>query len=166
MVMVSSRLRRSFLTSAEPERVMDLLREIDEHGSHMPSVQRIEPGPKTDAYHWILEPMGAGPLSLQCTYCSLYVVDDEKQTVTWEPVDGTYVSFSRGNWQVERRGDKTHVALDSEFGLEAPVPRLMKGAAAKVLDLEYNRILDGYTSNLATTLDGKDGRIRRIQVRA
>ena len=152
MVMVSSHLQRAFETPASPEEVMAVLREIDEHARHMPSVDRVEPGPEPDSYHWILEPMGAGPLSLQCTYCSLYVVDEDARTVTWTPVDGRYNSFSRGSWRVERRGDTTHVRLDSEFGIEAPVPRLMKGAASKVLDHEYNRILDGYTGNLANAL--------------
>lgn len=160
MVMVSSHLQRSFETSASKTEVLELLSKIEESAKHMPNVERVEPGPEENSFKWTLEKLGAGPISLQVWYCSLYSVDENAQRISWEPVDDLGNSFARGAWTISERDGKTFVELDSEFGAQMPVPRLMRGAAEKVLDREYNRVLDNYTGNLKKTLDGGDGRLR------
>lgn len=160
MVMVSSRLRKSFETSASPDRVLELIGDVPEAGRHMPNIEKIEAGPESGAYTYLLEKIGAGPISLQVTYRSIFTVDAEAKTVTWNPVEGFGNSFTKGSWKVTPSGEGSRVELDSEFGANMPVPRIMKGAADSFLDKEYNRVLDTYTANLKKTLDGGDGRIR------
>lgn len=160
MVMVSSHLQRSFETSASASEVMALLGTIEGSAQHMPNVEKVEPGPEENSFKWTLERLGAGPISMQVWYCSVYDVDEAAGTVKWKPVEGEGNAYAQGQWSVVERDGKTVVELDSEFGAQMPVPRLMKGAAEKVLDREYNRVLDNYTANLKKTLDGGDGRLR------
>ncbi len=160
MVMVSSHLQRSFETSAPRSEVMALLGTIEFSAQHMPNVEKVEPGPEENSFTWTLEKLGAGPISMQVWYCSVYDVNEDAGTVVWKPVEGQGNAYARGRWSVTERDGKTFVELDSEFGAQMPVPRMMKGAAEKVLDREYNRVLDNYTGNLKKTLDGGNGRLR------
>lgn len=160
MVMVSSRLRKRFETTAPPERVMELLGELPEAARHMPNVEKVEAGPEPGAYTYTLEKIGAGPISMQVWYRSVFSVKPEDRRVSWEPVEGVGNSMARGSWTVSPRDEGSLVELDSEFGANMPVPRIMKGAAEGFLDREYNRVLDTYCANLKATLDGGDGRMR------
>ena len=106
-----------------------------------------------------MEKMGAGPLALACTYGAHYTVDDAAGTVAWEPIEGKYNSICRGRWTVTE-GPRTRATLDCEFGLNISVPRLVRGSVTRLLTDQYTSIVEGYTANLAKTLDGGDGRLR------
>lgn len=157
--MLSVHLERAVETTASPDEVMALLREVEEHGRHHPNLYRVRPGPGPDTWEWRMEKMGAGPLALACTYGAHYTVDEGAGRVRWEPIEGDYNSVCRGGWTVTE-GARTQLTLDCEFGLKVNVPRLVRGSVQRLLNDQYTRIVEGYTANLGKTLDGGDGRLR------
>ncbi len=156
---LSREIVRTFQTSASPSRVIELLGDVPRSGAHMPDVERIDAC--ADGHRWSMKRLGAGRVSLQAVYCSRFVADLEALTVTWGPRPDLGNSWAEGEWQVSVRGAGSEVRLRSVFGVNLPLPGLMKRPALAVFEREYGRLIKTYCEHLKRTLDGGDGRIHR-----
>lgn len=123
----------------------------------MPDVERIEACP--DGHRWLMKKLGAGKISLQAEYCSRFIADEVAQTVTWTRRPDLGNSWAEGAWRVTARGSGSEVHLRSVFGVNLPLPGLMKRPALAIFEREYGRLIETYCAHIKQTLDGGDGRL-------
>lgn len=156
---LSREIVRTFHTSASPSRVLELLGDVPESAAHMPDVERVELC--ADGHRWLMKRLGAGKISLQAVYCSRFVADPEALTVVWGPRRDLGNSWAQGEWRVREHGVGSEVHLRSVFGVNLPLPGLMKRPALAIFQREYGRLIATYCEHLKQTLDGGDGRLQR-----
>jgi hypothetical protein len=152
-------VQRSAFTRASPEATYALLADVPASVAHFPDLEALEP--TADGFVWRLKKLGAGPVSYQVVYQSRYRFDPAARTVDWDPVPGFGNTQVRGGWRIQPEGAGARFTLETRFDLELPLPSLLRGTAEALLERENSRILVIYLGNLATTLNGGDGRVRR-----
>lgn len=156
---ISAKVHRSATTRASPEEVYALLADVPRSVAHFPDLDALtfEHG----AYTWRLKKLGAGPISFQVHYAARYTCDPAARSVVWVPVAGVGNTRVSGQWRIEPAGAGTRFTLETEFALDLPLPRPLRGAAEALLHKENDRILGEYLGNLVVTMNGGDGRPRR-----
>lgn len=148
----------TFVTTADPATTLALLGDVPEASRHMPDVARVEA--TADGHRWTMKKLGMGKVSHQAVYCSEFITDAANGTVTWGARRDLGNSWAHGAWTVRAEGTGAHVHLCSSFGVQMPVPAMLRSMALKVFEREYTRLMSAYCDHLKRTLDGGDGRLR------
>ena len=81
------------------------------------------------------------------------------RTVSWAPISGVGNCAVSGKWTITPSGSGSLVQLENHVVLELKLPRLLRPLAQPTLERNNTVLIEGYLANLATTLDGADGRV-------
>lgn len=156
---LTSTVHRSNVTTASVEDTYALLADVPSSVAHFPEIESLVE--ERGAWVWRLRKLGAGPLTFQVHYAARYAFDPVARVVRWDPVDGVGNTRVSGRWTVTPSGSGARFSMDTTFTLSLPFPRPLKGAVEAILQHENERILGIYLNNLATTLNGGNGRVPR-----
>lgn len=152
-------VRRSQSVRASLEAVYALLADVPRSVAHFPEMEELLFA--NGVYTWKLKKLGAGPLIYQVVYGARYHFDASRKSVRWEPVAGVGNAEVSGQWILQPEGSGCNFTMEAQYTVHTPFPRLMKSAAEAIMHRENERIIGSYLENLATTLHGGDGRVRK-----
>lgn len=147
-------------THASPDAVYALLADVPRSVSHFPDLESLIQ--ENGAWVWRLPRLGAGPLVFQVVYASRYFFEPQTRSVRWEPVPGVGNTQVGGSWKIFVTPKGSRFEMVSDYVVETPFPKLMRGPAEVIMARENERILGQYLNNLVITLNGGDGRVRRV----
>lgn len=153
---------QSFTTRASVHDAFALVADVGRSTAHFDGLERIDNVRDAD-WRWTLAKLGVANLSLQAIYTCRYVSDRAAGTVTWTAVRAEGDNGSvEGSWTVEPHGAGARLTLENRLTLHigARIPRLMRGAAERLVSRENDRLVGIYVKNIQTTLSGGDGRVR------
>ncbi len=156
---ISSDVRRGLDTAADLDAVYALLADVPRSIAHFPDVESV--APQGDTWVWRLRRLGAGPIQFQVHYASRYHVDPAARSVTWDAVPDIGNTRVAGRWALSPRPTGTRFAMEANFSVATPFPRPLRPAVEAIVAREIDRLVGVYLQNLATTLAGADGRVRR-----
>lgn len=156
---LASDVRRGIDTPAGPDAVYTLLADVPRSIAHFPDVESV--APQGETWVWRLRRLGAGPIVFQVHYASRYHVDPAARTVTWDAVPDVGNTRVAGRWLIAPRASGARFTMEARFTVATPFPRLMRPAVEGIVAREIDRLVGEYLANLATTLTGGDGRVRR-----
>jgi len=156
---IRSTVHRALDTPADVDRVYALLADVPGSIAHFPDVESVVP--RGEHWEWKLRRMGAGPIQFQVHYASRYRLDPAARAVAWDAVPGVGNTRVDGAWTIVPRPGGARFTMDAAFTVATPFPRPLRPAVEAVVAREINRLVGDYLTNLATSLAGGDGRLRR-----
>ena len=119
--------------------------------SHFPKVERlVDLGDGT--YRWEMEKIGVGKYYLQTVYACRYTNDREAGRVEWKPVPGVCNGIIEGAWQIQSKGDSTHIDFRTSGELSLPLPSLARLLVSPVVVREFEGLVARYIENLKEAL--------------
>jgi hypothetical protein len=101
---------------------------------------------------------------VQMIYGVRYAPDVEARQVSWTPMAGVGNAEVHGTWTVEPHGSGSRLTLHNCFDVQIGLPRLLRRIAEPIVRHENGRMMRAYVDNVAATLAGGDGRVRRFAV--
>ena len=148
------------LTST-PDETFRLLADVSDSAAHFPQVEVVVPEP-AGAWTWRLEKIGLGRVSVQTTYALRYTQLPDEHKISWAPVVGVGNGLSTGSWTMTPSGSGTRLAFENVLEVRfRGLPSLLRRVVEPFAVEENARIVRSYMDNLAKTLAGGDGRLRR-----
>ena len=140
-----------------------LVADVPRSTAHVVGLEQIRHRGEQD-WTWTLEKLGMASVSLQAVYTCRYTLDPVARVVRWSAagLQGDNGSVE-GRWTVTPHGSGARLVLENRLTLHlgARIPRLMRGAAEKLVARENSRLVGLYVANIQQTLSGGDGRVRR-----
>ena len=139
---------KSFETSAQPDKVFELLADVPRSASYFPDVEKLEPL-GGNSYCWIMEKIALGDHTLQqAIYACAYRSDCASMSVDWMPVEGEGNARVEGNWRLDPAGTGTKVQLHTEGTLEVDLPGFLQFLLSPLIELAFVQKIDRYIENL------------------
>jgi carbon monoxide dehydrogenase subunit G len=153
-VTVNIDLGYEFEVKAKAAEVFALLADVPKSVSHFPKVEKL-----TDlgdgVYQWEMQKVGTAQINIQTIYASKYVTNKSKGTVVWTPVKGVGNALVGGNWTIKDNKKSTGIVLKIAGEMTVPLPGLMKGLVASVVEAEFEKLVDKYIANLVRAFEGE-----------
>jgi carbon monoxide dehydrogenase subunit G len=153
-VTVNIDLGYEFEVKAKAAEVFALLADVPKSVSHFPKVEKL-----TDlgdgVYQWEMQKVGTAQINIQTIYASKYVTNKSKGTVVWTPVKGVGNALVGGNWTIKDNKKSTGIVLKIAGEMTVPLPGLMKGLVASVVEAEFEKLVDKYIANLVRAFGGE-----------
>jgi carbon monoxide dehydrogenase subunit G len=153
-VTVNIDLGYEFEVKAKAAEVFTLLADVPKSVSHFPKVEKL-----TDlgdgVYQWEMQKVGTAQINIQTIYASKYVTNKSKGTVVWTPVKGVGNALVGGNWTIKDNKKSTGIVLKIAGEMTVPLPGLMKGLVASVVEAEFEKLVDKYIANLVRAFGGE-----------
>lgn len=156
---VKVQFKRSIQVAAPPEEVFSVLSDIPDSVAHFPALEKL--APEGDAWRWILEAHGPARYAVKMEYLVRYHSDPDALSVRWLPVGETGNARVQGTWTILGAGTGSRVTLQNDLVIFLDIPRIVRRLAGPVVTKRNRSLLDEYLTNLETTFNGGDGRLRR-----
>ena len=150
---------RAMVVEADADAVFALLADVPRSIAHFPDVESV--ASEGGVWRWRLQEKGAGPLRFRVEYGSRYFTEPATRRVWWERVPEIGNTLVDGRWLIEPVGGGTRITMEARFVVTTSFPRLARPAVEAVIARENERLIGLYMENLAVTLRGGDGRVRR-----
>lgn len=152
-------IERSATLPAPYARVQELLKDVEGTIRLFPKLRKLTR--QADGSHlWELAPMGskAARIVHEVSFAAKFVVDVKKGLVQWKPVKGQNKNQGNasieGRWQVQPRGDGTHMSLRVWGELrDVPVPLMFRLVAPAFIQGKFAALVERYFVKLGETLD-------------
>ncbi|WP_210546985.1 SRPBCC family protein [Rhodoferax sp. PAMC 29310] len=139
---------------AKAKEVFDLLSDVPASASYFPKVDElVDLG--DGVYRWEMEKIGIAQINLQTIYASKYVANRAKGSVVWTPVKGEGNALVSGHWKIEDKKTSTKIVLQINGDLSIPLPGLMKMVVAPVVEVEFEKMVEQYLTNLTKQFGGE-----------
>ena len=158
---VRALFEKSIVVVASPETVFEILSDIPDSVAHFPGLEELTPA--GDGYRWVLEKHGPSKYAVKMEYAVRYETDADALTVTWSPIEGIGNSRVEGQWTIRRRGDRTVASIRNDLSIFLKIPRIVRRLASPIVSKRNHALLEGYLTNLETTFNGGDGRLRLLK---
>ena len=155
---VRVQFEKTIEVTASPEEVFAVLSDIPNSVAHFPGLEELTPS--GDGYRWLLEKHGPRKYAVKMEYAVRYSADADALTVRWTPIEGIGNSRVEGRWTIRRRGGSTVASISNDLSISLKLPRLVRRLAGPVVSKRNRALLDGYLTNLETTFNGGNGRLR------
>ena len=153
-LIVTFDLSYEFAVNAGADEVFELLADVPASARHFPQVaQLVDLGGQ--AWRWEMEAVGPAQMALQTIYAARYVADKKQGSVTWTPVKDVGNAQIGGAWTVTDKVGFTALRLDVCGEFQLPLPGLMKGLVAPVVERENEKLLTQYIANLVEHFGGE-----------
>lgn len=153
-ITVTIDLGYEFAVKADYNTVFDTLSDVPTSASYFPKVEQLVDLGK-NIYRWEMAKIGIAKINLQTIYASKYVSNKAKGTVVWTPVEGEGNALVSGNWKITDKKNATHLVLHIQGDLTLPLPGLMKGVVAPVVEGEFEKLVEQYIDNLTKQFGGE-----------
>jgi len=147
-------LSYEFEVKARAAEVFAVLADVPTSASHFPRVDKlVDLG--GNSYRWELQKVGTAQVHIQTIYAASYVVDRNKLTVTWTPVQGVGNAQISGSWTITDKKTSTHIVLHIRGEISVALPGLMKRLVVPVVTGENEKLIDAYLQNLIKRFGGE-----------
>lgn len=148
-------IERSATLPVPYARVQELLKDVEGTIRLFPKLRKLTR--QADGSHlWELAPMGsrAARIAHEVSFAAKFVVDVKKGLVQWKPVKGKGNASIEGRWQVQPRGQGTHMTLRVWGELrDVPVPLMFRLVAPAFIQGKFAALVERYFVKLGETLD-------------
>jgi len=129
------------------ERVQHLIHDIPGTVRMFPELRRLtDLGENT--YRWELHPLGNLAYKVPITFATRFAVDVAARCVTWDPVHEVGNARLGGALAFAAAGASTRFSLRVEGKIILPLPSVLKPVAAPVVASEFERLVEGFASNI------------------
>lgn len=147
-----------FEVPADVETVFKLLADVPRSVQQFPNVDALVPL-GDNRFRWEMAPIAVLNFSHQVVYACEYVSDGDELGLAWTPVEDVGNSRIAGRWRFERQAGRrtkssagARVNFETSGQLDVPVPRLLRSAAAPLVEKQFRSLINRYHDNLKQAL--------------
>ena len=155
MIRVPVVLDRAFRFDVGVDAAFDLLSDVPAWGRLFPRVTSLDPVPEhgPHAWRWTMDPLGPPGFEAVTVYGCRYVVEAERHSVVWAPIESVGNARFEGEVALKPEGEGTAGSLHLAADLELPAPRFARAVVQPAVAFEMGRMTDAFLRRVRDELE-------------